>query len=420
MITCKTSRFILFIVALMAIAPASNAQSRCTLTGTIIDRNSTSLILTKKTEDVRHGGQLIPIKNGHFEYTFDFNVTEAYELTFQDELENGAWRPVTFFAYNGNIEMILHPMDKWEENLINGGELNKEYTEYLKNNDAKFKPLREQLEKKRKVLQDQNAYYSPAYDSIRNAFLREKSKEGQAPLYRKRDSLIKTGNDLTTQGKIIRSEFDSLDANILDDRYAFIKSHPDLAGYFLIQDDVLYRKNQPGMIDNIQKVYPVFAAKFPYHPYTAFVGNAMRGFLKLIPGGSYINFTAPDLKGKAYQISDLVKGRVTLLDFWGSWCGSCIANSKLMMPVYQDFRQKGFQVIGIAREYKNTDGLNTALKRDKYPWLNLLELDDKNAIWNKYAISNSGGMMILLDKTGEILAINPSPEQVRQYLTKLL
>ena len=421
MTTYKTSRFItLLIVTIIAICSVVNAQSKCTLTGTVVNRNSTALLLTKKTEDVRHGGHIIPIKNGHFEYSFDFDALEAYQLSFKDELDNGAWRAITFFAYNGNVEMVLHPMDEWEENQIIGGQLNKEYTDYLKNSDAKFNPIREQLVKRRKILQDQNVYYSPESDSIRNAFLREKTKEGRAPLYRKRDSLIKTGNDLTAQGKVVREEENSLNANMLSYRYAFIKSHPDVVGYFLIQDDALFKKDQPGIIDQIQKLYPVFAAKFPDHPYTAFVGNAMRGYLKLVPGGSFIDFTAPDLQGKAHQLSDLVKGQVTLLDFWGSWCGACIANSKLMMPVYKNFKQKGFQVIGIAREYKNTKGLKIALKRDKYPWLNLLELDDRHAIWNKYAISNSGGMMILLGKTGEILAIDPSPEQVRRYLTKLL
>ncbi len=417
----KTTRFILSLAAaLIVVSSIANAQSKCTLRGTVTGRTSTSIILTKKTDDVRHGGQLIPIKDGRFQYTFNFNPVEAYQLTFQDELENGAWRPITFFAYKGNVDMVLHPMNDWEENVIIGGELNKEYTEYLKNSDVKFKPHREQLEKRRKVLQDQNAYYSPESDSIRIAYLREKTKEKLIPLYKKRDSLIKTGNDLTAQGKLIRSEYDSLNASMLSYRYNFIKSHPDLAGYLLIQDDVLFRKDQPGVIERIQKTYPVFAAKFPYHPYTEFVGNAMRGYLKLVPGGSYIDFTAPDLQGKQHQISALVKGRVTLLDFWGSWCGSCIANAKLMMPVYEEFKQKGFQVVGIAREYKNTKGLNIALKRDKFPWLNLLELNDKNAIWNKYAISNSGGTTILLDKTGHILAIDPSPQQVRQYLTQML
>lgn len=108
-------------------ANSVSAQFKCTLRGKVINRTSTTLILTKKTEDIRSAGQSIPIKNGRFEYTLNFTVTEAYELTFKDEADNGAWRPVTFFPYNGEIDMILYPMDKWEEDTVKGGELNQEY-----------------------------------------------------------------------------------------------------------------------------------------------------------------------------------------------------------------------------------------------------------------------------------------------------
>lgn len=90
-----------------------------------------------------------------------------------------------------------------------------------------------------------------------------------------------------------------------------------------------------------------------------------------------------------------------------------------MKPVYEQYKDKGFTVIGVAREFDNTDKLLVALKREKFPWRNLVELDDKNEIWLKYNIPFSGGRTFLIDKDGKILAIDPSAEEVIGFLEKM-
>ncbi len=74
----------------------------------------------------------------------------------------------------------------------------------------------------------------------------------------------------------------------------------------------------------------------------------------------------------------------------------------------------------MAREFENTEKLEKRLAIENYPWLNLIELDDQNAIWEKYGVPNSGGAMFLVDKNGKILAINPTADKVREKLGKLL
>jgi len=76
--------------------------------------------------------------------------------------------------------------------------------------------------------------------------------------------------------------------------------------------------------------------------------------------------------------------------------------------------------VGIAREFKTLNGLKIALKRENYPWINMVDLDDKNGIWNKYAISANAGMILLVDASGKILAIDPTAEQVRKILKEIL
>ena len=133
-----------------------------------------------------------------------------------------------------------------------------------------------------------------------------------------------------------------------------------------------------------------------------------------------VDFSAPDLEGNMVKLSDQIKGKVALIDLWASWCGPCRRLSSSMIPIYEAFKDKGFTVVGIARENNNTDAMKKAIEQDKYPWLNLVELNDKGNIWEMYGAGNSGGCTYLVDKDGKILAIHPSAEEVTKILTEML
>lgn len=133
-------------------------------------------------------------------------------------------------------------------------------------------------------------------------------------------------------------------------------------------------------------------------------------------GGVYEDFIAPDLDGVEYQLSNLKEGKILVLDLWASWCRPCLQKSRELIPIYKDYHGDDFTIVGVAREFKHTKNLERVLAREKYPWLNLLELDDQREIWLKYKIPFSGGGIFLIDREGQILAINPTAEEVRRIL----
>ena len=91
-----------------------------------------------------------------------------------------------------------------------------------------------------------------------------------------------------------------------------------------------------------------------------------------------------------------------------------------MITVYEAFKDNGFVIVGIARENNNTDAMKQAIKQDKYPWLNLVELNDEGHIWEMYGAGNSGGCTYLVDLDGKILAIHPTAEEVTKILKEKL
>jgi peroxiredoxin len=57
----------------------------------------------------------------------------------------------------------------------------------------------------------------------------------------------------------------------------------------------------------------------------------------------------PSGEGEPLRLEDL-KGKVVVLDFWGYWCGPCIAAMPNLMDLYHEFRDRGVEVVAIHDE----------------------------------------------------------------------
>jgi thiol-disulfide isomerase/thioredoxin len=125
-----------------------------------------------------------------------------------------------------------------------------------------------------------------------------------------------------------------------------------------------------------------------------------------------------DVEGKEVHLSELIKGRVALVHLWSSWCSSCRRNGKEMIPIYEMYKDKGFTVIGIAGE-QSKNSMLAVVDKDKYPWTTYLELNNKNAIWTKFGIGRAGGGDYLVDAQSNFLAVNTSPQKVKEILQDL-
>ncbi|MER5994232.1 TlpA family protein disulfide reductase [Streptomyces viridosporus] len=68
--------------------------------------------------------------------------------------------------------------------------------------------------------------------------------------------------------------------------------------------------------------------------------------------------TAPDLSGKTLEGEQLdvadYRGKVVVLNVWGSWCNPCRAEAKHFAKVSEDYADRGVQFVGINTRDTNT------------------------------------------------------------------
>jgi thiol-disulfide isomerase/thioredoxin len=118
--------------------------------------------------------------------------------------------------------------------------------------------------------------------------------------------------------------------------------------------------------------------------------------------------TKVDLQGKPVDFNAL-KGHYVLLDFWGSWCRPCRASHPHLKDLYAKYKDKGFEIVGIASEHAKTKeecikSWKNAITEDGLTWLQVLnnENGDKFDAVKEYNVT-AFPTKILLDKDGNVI-----------------
>jgi thiol-disulfide isomerase/thioredoxin len=70
---------------------------------------------------------------------------------------------------------------------------------------------------------------------------------------------------------------------------------------------------------------------------------------------SNLDFTLRDVNGKLVRL-DAARGKPLILDFWATWCGPCRREMPELNRIYQRYRDRGLEVIGVSVDTIKGDG----------------------------------------------------------------
>lgn len=130
------------------------------------------------------------------------------------------------------------------------------------------------------------------------------------------------------------------------------------------------------------------------------------------------NFEGKSPEGKTISLKESM-GKVTIIDFWASWCNPCRQENPSVVAMYNELHSKGLNIIGVSLD-ENLDKWKKAIADDKITWNQVSNLKGwKDPIAVQYNITQIPAT-IILDANGTIVAKDLRGEELKAKVNELL
>ncbi len=129
-------------------------------------------------------------------------------------------------------------------------------------------------------------------------------------------------------------------------------------------------------------------------------------------------FSAKNPQGAEVSLKQSL-GKVTIIDFWASWCGPCRKEMPNVVALYNELHSKGLNIIGVSLD-KDLTKWNEAIAKDKITWTQVSNLKEwAEPIAKQYKVEQIPTTFVL-DASGKIVAKDLRGDELKAKVVELL
>lgn len=295
---------------------------------------------------------------------------------------NGIESNISLIVENANIE-ILAEKDSLHTSKINGTDNNTFFSSFIETQKA--------LGKKHQELMS----------LLRNNVGNTNNSE----------TFAKTGEALKT-----------LNETIANSHFNFINEHKDSYAAVIILENKTYDPQAP--FDKIESSFNMLSNELKASSYGKRISNFITAKKAEKPqvkvGDMAPDFTGQTPEGKTLSLND-IKGKVTIIDFWASWCGPCRHENPNVVRMYNKYHNKGLEIIGVSLDREGQkDRWIKAIADDELTWHHVSNLQFwQDPIAKLYHVRSIPATFIL-DENGNIVATNLRGQDLENKVAELL
>lgn len=220
----------------------------------------------------------------------------------------------------------------------------------------------------------------------------------------------------TTFYWVYRKEFDAYMARVKEEQLKIMAANPsvEIAAYglsFMMNDMPL---------EKLEQVFGQFDVKVRESELAREVRESIELRQRIEPGRPAPEFTLAQRDGSSVSLSDF-RGKVVVLDFWASWCRPCRASFPWVREFYEEYREKGVEIIGVSIDAKKASW-EKALDEEKLPWVQVIDETVKGIyrvgeLYHVLAVP----MFVVVDKEGKIVVrAHMEKEELSEVVEKAL
>lgn len=191
----------------------------------------------------------------------------------------------------------------------------------------------------------------------------------------------------------------------------FVKSHPNsIVSAMVIKSRFIQANNEAKARESFEVLTDVVKKSF--------YGKTIQSYLfeneKVSVGKIAPEITIRDVNGNPFQLSSL-QGKFVLIDFWASWCGPCRQENPNLVQMYQAFKEKDFEIVGVSID-DNIKSWTKAIETDSLLWTQVCDGNGMEGEVAKRYLISAIPTNFLLDKRGKIIAKNLRGEELKKAL----
>lgn len=373
----------IFLLALVAISFISCNQEPegYKITGTTDFEDGTRLILGLRDESNMTTGvkeiDTTVVLNGKFEISGKVEELDLYFL--RDEKTN---QMISLIIENAPIEIQLNK-DSIQTSVVKGTFHNEELMKF----NTEFTKMQNGLQ------------------------------EFQSVNSEKMQTAIQTNDTITSNQ--LKKEYFALRDKMEGFQGEYAKTNNKSFISVLIIKDLL---NNPSVSsDEVSEMYKNLAPELKTNKHAKKIEETLENLSKIAIGKKAPEFSAKSPEGNEISLKSAMGSKVTIIDFWASWCKPCRIENPNMVALFNEFKDSGLSIIGVSldQEGKLEDWKN-AITQDNLTWFHVSNLKFwQDPIAELYNVKSIPAIFVL-DANGTIVAKDIRGEELKNKVKELL
>lgn len=316
------------------------------------------------------------ITNGKFRFIRNFNPNiSAYNFVIKSELNNGM---------TGMI--LIEPKDQFVT---------------IEKVNSYISPLISASKSQNEL----KLQYEPFFDTlIQKVFLLDK-KENELEEINK----IELGKKDIAEVDNMRKNIELMGDSLL---YSYSSTHTNS---FVTLWKLIEKLKNFGYKKQYSEIFSLFSNRLKFSVAGKSLQEDLLKFRVLTIGKKIPNIELLNIALQKHTLNDAdLNNKYTLIDFWFSSCQPCIRQFPALNEIYKNYKNRGFQIIGISTDRKEEVNMwKKAIKKFAIEWPQYIDLQGK--------YSKSYGIDIfptnfLIDSEGKIIQKNITPDDIKKFL----